>query len=125
MSGNGTAHHATNQDLVKEIAALKSQLKKLSAAMEAEAGDGISRTLGTIETKSREAIDKAIEAAQEFIDGYADSASDTASALAKKTGQLRDAATESLVETVQARPLGTLAAIIGIGFVAGYLCRRN
>jgi hypothetical protein len=125
MRGNGTTQHATNKDLVKEIAALKSQLKKLSAAMETEAKDGVSGALGTIEAKSREAIDKAIDAAQEFIDGYADSASDAASALAKKTGQLRDAATESLVETVQARPLSTLAAVIGIGFVAGYLCRRN
>jgi hypothetical protein len=25
---------------------------------------------------------------------------------------------------VQERPFGTLAAIIGIGFLAGYLCRR-
>ena len=121
MRANGTAHHATNKDLVKEIAALKSQLKKLSNAMEAEANDGVSRTLGTIETKSREAIDKAIEVAQEFIDSYADSASE----LTKKGERLRDAAAESLVETVQARPLGTLAAVAGIGFVAGYLCRRN
>jgi histone H3/H4 len=125
MRGNGTAQYATNKDLVKEIAALKGQLKKLSAAMEAEAKDGVSGALSDIETKSREAIDSAIEAAQEFIDGYADSASEAASALAKKTVQLRDAATDSLVETVQARPLSTLAAVIGIGFVAGYLCRRN
>ncbi len=125
MRGNGITGHATNKDLVKEIAALKTQLKKLSSAMEAEATDGVSRTLGTIETRSREAIDKAIDAAQQFIDGYADNASDAVSALAKKSKQLRDTATDSLVETVQARPLSTLAAVIGIGFVAGYLCRRN
>jgi hypothetical protein len=125
MRGNGTHRHATNKDLVKEIAALKAQLRKVSTAMEAEAGEGASRALGAIETKSREAIDKAIEAAEEFIDSYAESASDAASALAKKTGQLRDTAANSLVETVQARPLSTLAAIVGIGFIAGYLCRRN
>jgi len=125
MRSNGTGHHAGNRDLVKQIAVLNSQLKKLSAAMEAEAHSGVARTLSAIETKSREAIDCAIEAAAEFIDGYADSASETASAIAKKTGQLRDAASESLIETVQARPFATLAAVVGVGFLAGYLCRRT
>jgi hypothetical protein len=125
MRSNGTGHHAGNKDLVKQIAVLNSQLKKLSAAMEAEAHSGVARTLSAIETKSREAIDCAIEAAEEFIDGYADSASETASAIAKKTGQLRDAASESLIETVQARPFATLAAVVGVGFLAGYLCRRT
>ena len=125
MRSNGTGHHAGNRDLVKQIAVLNSQLKKLSAAMEAEAHSGVARTLSAIETKSREAIDCAIEAAEEFIDGYADSASETASAIAKKTGQLRDAASESLIETVQARPFATLAAVVGVGFLAGYLCRRT
>lgn len=124
MRGNGITGHA-NKDLVKEIAALKSQLKKLSSAMESEANDGVSRALGAIESKSREAIDKAIDAAQEFIDEYADSATDAANALAKKSVQVRDAATQSLVETAQSRPLATLAAVIGIGFLAGYLCRRE
>ena len=68
--GNGSAAHATggNKDLVREIAALKAQLKKLSMAMEAEAHDGVDRALGAIETKSKEAIDGADEAAQRFID---------------------------------------------------------
>jgi hypothetical protein len=38
---------------------------------------------------------------------------------------MHDEIAESLVETVRNRPLGTLAAEIGIGFLAGYLCRRN
>ncbi|HEY6980260.1 hypothetical protein [Reyranella sp.] len=123
MRANGLAA-SSNKDLVKEINALKAQLKKLSAAMEAEASDGASRTLEVVETKSKQAIENVIEAAQNFIDDYGDTARDRMDALAKKSSELRDKATESLVETVQERPFGTLAAIIGIGFLAGYLCRR-
>jgi ElaB/YqjD/DUF883 family membrane-anchored ribosome-binding protein len=124
MRANGLSAHRSNKDLVKEINALKSQLKKLSAAMESEANDGVSRALSAVETKSKQAIDNAIEAAQDFIDEYADGARDTVDALARKSVELRDKATESLVETVQNRPLGTLAALIGIGFLAGFLWRR-
>jgi len=123
MRANGVSAHP-NKDLVKEINALKAQLKKLSAAMEGEANDGVSRALSSIETKSKQVIDDTIEAAQGFIDDYADSARDTVGALTKKSAELRDKATDSLVETVQNRPFGTLAAIIGVGFLAGYLCRR-
>jgi len=123
MRANGLTASA-NKDLVKEINALKAQLKKLSTAMEAEAGDGANRALDAVESKSKQAIDSVIEAAQNFIDDYGDVARDRVDALTKKTSELREKATESLVETVQERPLGTLAAIIGIGFLAGYLCRR-
>ncbi len=123
MRANGLAAHS-NKDLVKEINALKAQLKKLSAAMEAEANDGVSRTLNTIESKSKQAVDDMIDAAQTFIDDYAESARDGMNALSKRSAELRDQATDTLVETVQNRPFGTLAAIIGVGFLAGYLCRR-
>lgn len=123
MRANGLTA-STNRDLVKEINALKAQLKKLSTAMEAEAGDGANRALDAVESKSKQAIDSVIEAAQNFIDDYGDVARDRVDALTRKTSEIREKATESLVETVQERPLGTLAAIIGIGFLAGYLCRR-
>ena len=123
MRANGTSQDS-HKDLVKEINGLKIQLKKLSSALEAEANDGVSRAVGAIEAKSKEAIDDAIAAAQEFIDDYADTARDAAAALGKKSAQIRDAATDSLVEAVEARPLGTLAALLGLGFLAGYLCRR-
>ncbi|MCX7360314.1 MAG: hypothetical protein NTV97_00230 [Alphaproteobacteria bacterium] len=123
MRANGTATMG-HKDLVKEIGALKAQLKKLSSAMEAEATDGVGRALTAMETKSKEAIDGAIEAAQGFIDNYADGARDAAAALSKKTAEIRDSATDSIVESMKERPLGTLAAIVGLGFVAGYLCRR-
>ena len=125
MRANGTATALPNRDLVKEINALKAQLKKLSAAMEAEASDGMTRAVGTVEAKSKEAIDDAIEAAQNIIDEYAENAKEYAAALGKKSEQFRETAASSLVETVQARPFGTLAAVIGIGFLAGFLCRRG
>lgn len=116
---------SANKDLVKEINALKAQLKKVSVTMEAEAGDGANRALDTIESKGKQAIDSVIEAAQNFIDEYGDDAGDRVDALSRRSAELRDKATESLIETVQERPLGTLAVIAGIGFLAGYFCRRH
>lgn len=121
MRANGTTQH---KDLVREINALKVQLKKLSAALEDEAHEGVNRAVGAIEARSKQAIDNAIDAAQDFIDEYADSAADAAARLTKKTAQMREAASDSLVEAVEARPFGTLAAMLGLGFLAGYLCRR-
>jgi hypothetical protein len=122
MRTNGTVQH---KDLVKEINALKVQLKKLSAALEDEAHEGVDRAVSAIEARSKQAIDSAIESAQEFIDEYTNSAADAAARLTKKTAQMRDAASDSLVEAVEARPFGTLAAVLGLGFLAGYLCRRH
>jgi len=122
---NGTVHSIPSKDLVKEINALKAQLKRVSDAMATDASDGINRAIDTVESKGRETIDDAVDAAQRFIDDYTDTAKDTASKLARTSSQMRDSAADSLVETVQARPFGTLAAVIGIGFLAGYLCRRQ
>jgi ElaB/YqjD/DUF883 family membrane-anchored ribosome-binding protein len=124
MRANGLTAHNPSKDLVKEINALKAQLKKLSSAMESEAHDGVDRAVNAIQNRSKQAIDDAIDSAQDFIDEYADSARDKVEALSKKSAELRDKATDSLMDTIQNRPLGTLAAIIGIGFLAGYLCRR-
>ncbi len=123
MRANGLAA-AANKDLVKEVNALRAQLKKLSAAMQDEASDDTGRMLEAVGTKGKEAIDSLIEAAQNFIDEYGDTARDRMNLLAKKSGELRDKAKESLVETVEERPLGALAALVGIGFLAGYLFRR-
>ena len=122
---NGTVHSIPSKDLVKEINALKAQLKRVSDAMANDASDGMNRAIDAVESKGRETIDDAVDAAQRFIDEYTDTAKDTASKLARVSGQVRDSAADSLVETVQARPFGTLAAVIGIGFLAGYLCRRT
>jgi ElaB/YqjD/DUF883 family membrane-anchored ribosome-binding protein len=122
---NGTAHAIPSKDLIKEINALKAQLKRVSDAMANDASDGMNRAIDAVESKSRETIDDAIDAAQRFIDEYTETAKDTASKLSRVSSQMRDSAADSLVETVQARPFGTLAAVIGIGFLAGYLCRRT
>ncbi len=122
---NGTAHAIPSKDLVKEINALKAQLKRVADAMANDAGDGMNRAIDAVESKGRETIDDAVDAAQRFIDEYSDTAKDTASKLARMSSQVRDNAADSLVETVQARPFGTLAAVIGLGFLAGYLCRRT
>jgi ElaB/YqjD/DUF883 family membrane-anchored ribosome-binding protein len=125
MRGDGTAHTIPSKDLIKEINALKTQLKRVSDAMAHDASDGANRAADAVESKSRETIDHVVDAAQRFIDEYTETAKDAASRLARKSAQMRDSAADSLVETVQARPFGTLAAVIGIGFLAGYLCRRR
>jgi ElaB/YqjD/DUF883 family membrane-anchored ribosome-binding protein len=132
MRSNGTTAALPSAELIKEINALKAQLKKVSVAMEADATEGVSRAVGTIESKSKEAIDDVIESAQNLIDQYAGkieqyagSAKDYAASLGKKSEEFKETAASSLVENVQARPFGTLAAVIGIGFLAGYLCRRG
>ena len=122
---NGTVHSIPSKDLVKEINALKAQLKRVSDAMANDASDGMNRAIDAVESKGRETIDDAIDAAQRFIDEYTDTAKDTASKLARVSGQVRDSAADSVVETVQARPFATLAAVVGLGFLAGYLCRRT
>src|SRR6202011_1687008 len=100
MRANGlTRTQSSSKELVKEITALKSQLRKLSAAMEADANDGVKSALSAIETKSRAAIDDALEAAQAFIDEQTDTARDLTDAALEKTAKMRDAAADSLIET--------------------------
>jgi ElaB/YqjD/DUF883 family membrane-anchored ribosome-binding protein len=126
MRANGIAPRTqrSTKDLVKEVTVLKSQLRKLSTAMEADAKDGVNGAMSAIEIKSRAMIDEALEAAQTFIDEQSENARDLADAAIGKTTELRDAAADTLIETVKARPLATLAAVVGIGFLAGFLCRR-
>ena len=126
MRANGIAPRTqrSTKDLVKEVTVLKSQLRKLSAAMEADAKDGVNGAVSAIELKSRAVIDEALEAAQTFIDEQTENAREITDATLDKAARMRDAAADSLIETVQARPLATLAAVVGIGFVAGLLCCR-
>jgi ElaB/YqjD/DUF883 family membrane-anchored ribosome-binding protein len=119
MRANGTATANSTKDLVKEISVLKAQLKKLSTSIEKDATNGIGGALSDMQAKSKEAIDEVLETAQAFIDDYADGAKETTKALMEKSAKLRDEA------TVKERPLATLAAVVGIGFLAGYLCRRS
>src|SRR6185437_2997586 len=126
MRANGLSRtQRSSKDLVKEIGALKSQLKKLSSAMEADASDGVNGAISAVQSKSRAAIDDAIEAATAFIDEQTDHARDMADSALEKATEARDAAADTLIKTVKERPLTTLAAVVGIGFLAGLLCRRS
>ena len=104
---------------------IRDRLKKLSTSIEKDASNGIGGALSDIQAKSKETIDEVIETAQAFIDDYSDNAKEATKALMQKSAQLRDDATDTLIETVKERPIATLTAIIGIGFLAGYLCRRS
>ena len=125
MRANGTATANNTKELIKEISVLKAQLKKLSTSIEKDATNGINGALSDIQAKSKETIDEVIETAQAFIDDYSDNAKEATKALMQKSAQLRDDATDTLIETVKERPIATLAAIVGVGFLAGYLCRRS
>jgi len=45
--------------------------------------------------------------------------------VAKDAAKLRDKASDTLIEHTEARPFTTLAALIGIGFLAAWLFRRS
>lgn len=105
--------HANGKDLAKEIAALKTQLEDLAESMN---GAGQS-----IVSRGEEAVEDTLKAARELIAKYGD----TAKAIAEDTVSLKNKAADTLVEQTEARPLTTVAAIAGIGFLAGWLCRRQ
>lgn len=121
MSNTATA----TKDLVEEISVLKAQLKELSAAIEKDASNGIGGVISDVQSKSKAAIDEVLATAQSFLDDYSETAKEKTKDLLERSAKLRDDATESFIDSVMERPITTLAAVVGIGFVAGYLCRRT
>lgn len=107
------ASHANGKDLAKEISLLKAQLEELTNSM---GGTGQS-----IVARGEEAVEETLRSARELIAKYGD----TAKAVAQDTIDLKNKATDKLIEQTEARPLTTLAAVVGIGFLAGWLCRRQ
>jgi ElaB/YqjD/DUF883 family membrane-anchored ribosome-binding protein len=105
--------HANGKDLAKEIALLKAQLEELTDSM---GGAGQS-----VVARGEAAIEETLKSARELIAKYGD----TAKAIAQDTIVLRDKAADKIVEHTEARPITTLAAVVGIGFLAGWLCRRQ
>jgi len=101
------------KDLAKEIALLKAQLEDLSAS--------VNDTGSSIVERSQEAVEETLRSARELIAKYGD----TARGIVNDTAKLKNKATDTLIEHTEARPLTTLAAIVGIGFLAGWLWRRN
>lgn len=87
-------------------------------------------------SEAKEAISDAADAAKALLDdvpklakaygaSIADGAKAYGASVADSAKAMGESATNSVVETVKSRPLGSIAAIIGIGFLAGYLCRRD
>lgn len=108
---NAATHNG--KDLAREIALLKEQLEELA--------DSVNGTGSSIVARGEAAIEETLRSARELVAKYGD----TAKAFAHDTAKLKDKATNTLIEQTETRPLTTLAAIIGVGFLAGWLCRRN
>ena len=108
---NSATHNG--KDLAKEIALLKAQLEDLA--------DSVNGTGNSIVARGEEALEETLRSARELIAKYGD----TAKSIAKDTVRLKNKATDTLIEHTEARPLTTLAAIVGIGFLAGWLFRRH
>ncbi len=107
------ASHTNGKDLAKEIAMIKAQLEELA--------DSMNGTGQSIVARGEEAVDDTLKAARELIAKYGD----TAKAIAEDTISLKNKAADTIVEQTEARPMTTLAAVAGIGFLAGWLCRRQ
>jgi ElaB/YqjD/DUF883 family membrane-anchored ribosome-binding protein len=101
------------KDLAREIALLKEQLEALS--------ESVNGTGSSIVARGEAALDETLQSARALIAKYGD----TAKAMAEDTAKLKTKATDTLIHHTEAHPLTTLAAIIGVGFLAGWLCRRN
>jgi hypothetical protein len=106
---NAATHNG--KDLAREIALLREQLDDLAGSV---SGTGNS-------TRGEAALEETLKSARELVAKYGD----TAKAIAQDTAKLKDKATDTLIEQTETRPLTTFAAIIGIGFLAGWLCRRQ
>ena len=108
---NSATH--SSKDPAKEIALLKTQLEQLSEA--------INGTGSSILARGEEALEESLRSARQLIAKYGD----TAKSIVNDTAKLKNKATDTLIEHTEARPLTTLAAIVGIGFLAGWLFRRH
>jgi ElaB/YqjD/DUF883 family membrane-anchored ribosome-binding protein len=102
-----------SKDLAREIALLKEQLEELS--------DAVNGTGSSMVARGEAALEGTLKSARELIAKYGD----TAKSIAEETKVLKQKATDTLIEQTETRPLTTLAAILGIGFLAGWLCRRH
>lgn len=101
------------KDLAREIALLRQQLDDLA--------DSVSGTGNSIVARGEAALEETLKSARDLVNKYGD----TAKAFAQDTAKLRNKAADTLIEHTETRPLTTFAAIVGIGFLAGWLCRRN
>jgi ElaB/YqjD/DUF883 family membrane-anchored ribosome-binding protein len=108
---NSGAHET--KDLAKQIALLRSQLDDI-----AETIDG---TKNGLLDRGQEALEDTLQSARDLIAKY----SDGAKAMADNAVRLKQKASDTLVHQTEERPLTTLAAILSIGVLAGWLLRRR
>jgi len=101
------------KDLAREIALLKEQLEELAGTLN---GTGES-----IVARGEAALEEALKSVRDRVARYGD----TAKTIADETVRLKDKAAGGLVEQAETRPLTTVAALVGIGFLAGWLCHRR
>jgi ElaB/YqjD/DUF883 family membrane-anchored ribosome-binding protein len=109
---NSATHH-DGKDLAKQISLLRTQLEELA--------ETVNGTKSSLIGRGEEVIEDTLRSARELIAKY----SDTAKSMAQDAAKLKDKASETLVEQTEAHPFTTLAALVGIGFLAGWLCRRR
>jgi hypothetical protein len=108
---NAATH--SGKDLAREIALLKQQLDDLA--------DSVNGTGSSIVARGEAALEETLKSARDLVAKYGD----TAKSIAHDTAKLKDKATDTLIEQTETRPLTTFAAIVGIGFLAGWLFRRH
>jgi len=123
MRHNGPAMHT--KEIQKEIAALKGRLSELADSIDTDEIEGIGKAISRIEARSKEAVGDAAKATQALLEDMPKLAKAYGASIADNAKAIGESTTNAVVETVKSRPLGSIAAIIGIGFLAGYLFRRD
>jgi ElaB/YqjD/DUF883 family membrane-anchored ribosome-binding protein len=111
MRNSAGGHEA--KDLAKQIALLRSQLDDI-----AETLDG---TKEGLLHRGQEALEDTMQSARDLIAKYGDSAK----AMADNALRLKQKAGDTLVAHSEDHPMTTIAAILGIGMLAGWLLRRR
>jgi ElaB/YqjD/DUF883 family membrane-anchored ribosome-binding protein len=106
-----SAHES--KDLAKQVALLRSQLDDIAQTI-----DG---TKDGLLLRGQDALEDTLQSARDMIAKYGESAK----AMADSAVRLKQKAGETLVEHTEDHPFTTVAAILGVGILAGWLLRRR
>ena len=98
------------KELSQQIALLRTQLDDLAHT--------VNGTKNTLVGRGEQVLEETLHSARDLIAKYGESAKTMAK-------DAKDKAGETLIHQTEEHPFTTLAAIAGIGFLAGWLCRRN
>jgi ElaB/YqjD/DUF883 family membrane-anchored ribosome-binding protein len=105
---SAATHNA--KDLAKEIALLKRQLEELA--------ESVNGTGNAVVATGEAALEGTMQSARDLLAKYSAS-------LKSMAEDTREKAAERLIAHTETRPFATLAAVVGIGFLAGWLFRRH